>query len=445
VLNRPLDLAEDLRDQIAAKQIICFVGAGVSVAATAGTAGAEHALWTGLIESGVRWVANVSPQLPDGWVADRLRALASDDVDDLLAVASQVSSKLGAPSGGEYADWLHRTVGSLTVGDAALIEALGALGVPIVTTNYDHLLEQVLGREAISWRNEAAVDRILRGDSDAILHLHGHYSEPESVVLGLWEYAGLVNNEHTQAMLRAIGFVKSVLYIGFGAGLRDPNFRQFLRWTRSVAATMPYRHYRLARRSEVASVQRDHAPEERVMVLSYGERYTDLAPFVRALSPASRGAPVPVAVAVEKTSSMRTAPPSTAATTGEFAIGEWTRYDELKHLEQELDARMVGEFTLLDILKKGAADRADWSKRSARSLMNTLERCAADLVNGDELEDVYWWLIVCGVLRFQGIERWWGRKHDWEHSVDFAEIAERGKHLLNLLSARSAANKANHS
>ena len=71
--------------------------------------------------------------------------------------------------------------------------------------------------------------------------------------------------------------------------------------------------------------------------------------------------------------------------------------------------------------------------------MNTLHRAAGDLVNDDELEDVYWWLIVYGVLRFQGIERWWSRKHDWEHSVDFAEIALRGKHLLNALSARAAA------
>src|SRR6185436_155428 len=121
------------------------------------------------------------------WLDDRLRALASDDVDDLLAAASQVASKLGAPDGGEYSEWLHRTVGSLPANDASVIEALGALKVPLVTTNYDHLLEEVLRREAVSWRNEAAVDRILRGDSDAILHLHGHYTEPASVVLGLWE------------------------------------------------------------------------------------------------------------------------------------------------------------------------------------------------------------------------------------------------------------------
>jgi hypothetical protein len=441
VVKGPINLTNVLREQIAAKQVVCFVGAGVTVASAQPSPARACALWTGLIESGVHWARNVNPHLPDSWLDDRLRAISSNDIDDLLAVASQVASKLGAPNGGEYAEWLHRTVGALQVGDASLIRAIGALGVPIVTTNYDHLLEQVLHREAVSWRNEAVVDRILRNDSDAILHLHGHYSEPESVVLGLWEYAGLVNNEHTQAVMRALGMAKSLLFIGFGAGLRDPNFRQFLRWTRRVSQTNPYRHYRLARANEVTTMRLDHDPDERVMVLSYGDGYSDLAPFLRTLSPE----PVPSVVGPEKTSSTHLEPPPPAVPkeVPEAASGEWVHYNELQHLEQELDQRMVGEFTLLDILKKAAPDRADWSKRSARTLMQTLKRCASDLVNDVELEDLYWWLIVCGVLRFQGIERWWSRRTDWEHSVDFAEIAVRGKHLLNWLSARSTANKAN--
>ena len=421
------DLAADLRERIAAKQIICVVGAGVVAASARPDSGSECALWPRLLESGVRWVRALHPELPPSWVDDRLRALASDDVDDLLAVASQVASKLGAPDGGEYAEWLHRSVGALEVGDASVIQALGALDVPIVTTNYDHLLEKVLQREAVSWRNEAAVDRIVRGDSSAILHLHGHYSEPESVVLGLWEYAGLVDNDHTQAVMRALGMAKSLLFVGFGAGLRDPNFRQFLRWARKVSWTMPYRHYRLARASEAAAMRLDHDPAERVMVLSYGERYEDLAPFLRALAPREMSAPLPIAA--EKTSATLidvTPPP-----------GELERWDELASLEHELDERMVGEFTLLEVLITGAAEHADWSKRSARNLMSTLARTAASLVNGDELGDVYWWLLVYGVLRFSGIDRWWKKKHDWEHSVDFAEIAPRGKQLLNRLAAKT--------
>jgi hypothetical protein len=432
-----VDIGADLRRQIAAKQVVCFVGAGVSAASV--TNGSD-VLWTALIESGARWVENVQPVLPARWLDERLRALASDDLDDLLAVASQVASKLRAPSGGEYAEWLHRAIGQLTVSDAGLIQAIGALEVPIVTTNYDHLLEQVLGREAVSWHNEAAVDRILRGDSNAILHLHGHYTEPESVVLGLWEYAGLVNNEHTQAVLRALGMAKSLLFIGFGAGLHDPNFRQFLRWLRRVSETNPYRHYRLVRASELVAAQKEHDPAERVMVLSYGNEFADLKPYVRSLVPSRRRDEdsVRFAVEIDKTSATALDPAQASEPAGADALGGFREYDELGHLEHELDERMVGEFTVLDILKKAAVERADWSKRSARSLMTTLKRSAADLIDETELDHVFGWLIVYGVLRFQGIDRWWNRKHDWEHAVDLTEIAVRGKHLLNALGARSS-------
>jgi hypothetical protein len=126
------DLAADLRERIAAKQIVCVVGAGVVAASARPGPASECALWPRLLESGVRWVRALHPELPASWVDDRLRALASDDVDDLLGVASQVASKLGAPDGGEYAEWLHRSVGALEVGDVSVIQALGALDVPIV-------------------------------------------------------------------------------------------------------------------------------------------------------------------------------------------------------------------------------------------------------------------------------------------------------------------------
>jgi hypothetical protein len=404
-----LDLRGDLKQQIAQKQVVCFVGAGVS-RATAGDFPCTQ--WNGLLASGVAWVQGLQPELPPTWAADKLRALDSSDTDDLLAVASQVASKLGAPRGGEYAAWLSRTVGALEVADAALIQSIGELGVPIITTNYDHLLEQVLGREAVSWRQESEVDRILRGDSNAILHLHGHYTEPESVVLGLWEYADLAHSEHTQAVMRALGMAKSILFIGFGAGLRDPNFKRFRRWMRRVSHTTPYRHYRLVRAPEAAEVRLEHDSDERITVLAYGEDHDELAPFLSSLS----GAP-------ER--------PIVDRTIGRVELPPEERYDELANLETELDNRLVGEFTVLDLLKKAAAEHSDWSKRSARSVMNALAKTCSDLCNREELEDVYWWLMVYGVLRFSGISRWWGRKRDWEHSVDFAEIAPRGRHLLD--------------
>lgn len=58
------DLAGELRERIAAKQIVCVVGAGVAAASARAGAGSEPALWPRLIESGVRWVSALHPELP---------------------------------------------------------------------------------------------------------------------------------------------------------------------------------------------------------------------------------------------------------------------------------------------------------------------------------------------------------------------------------------------
>src|SRR5260370_552475 len=119
-------------------------------------------------------------------------------------------------------------------------------------------------------RGRAASARGGRGGSQAACAREGQWREGGWVVVGGWDYGGLADNEHTQAVMRALAMAKSILFVGFGAGLRDPNFNQFLRWSRRVSRTLPYRHYRLVRASEAARVRRDHDPDERIMVLSYG-------------------------------------------------------------------------------------------------------------------------------------------------------------------------------
>ena len=146
-----VDLAGDLRRQIAAKQVVCFVGAGVRWRRRVAGPG-RATLWPRADRERRALGAQRSiPISAGGWVDDRLRALASDDIDDLLAGASQVASKLGAPDGGEYANGCIAASVARVAMERGLIEALGALDVPIVTTNYDHLLEKVLHRDAVSW------------------------------------------------------------------------------------------------------------------------------------------------------------------------------------------------------------------------------------------------------------------------------------------------------
>jgi hypothetical protein len=271
-------LMRDLRKEIARKDVLAILGAGVSIAATRG---ARVASWEGLLHNGVERCAEiVRPKLPGDWAARVLSQVDSPDLDDRLAATGIISSKLQA-MGGEYARWLHETVGSLRVKDNSVIRALQGLGVPIATTNYDGLIEEATGWSAVTWRNLAAVERVLRGDEQGVVHLHGFWQDPDTVVLDLRSYAKLLHDDCAQAFMRALRTTHTLLFVGFGAGLSDPNFHSLFAWARGVfSGKNYYRHFRLARQDQVAQTQAAHPLEDRVFVLSYGRDHSDLPDFL---------------------------------------------------------------------------------------------------------------------------------------------------------------------
>ncbi|MGH8906507.1 MAG: HEAT repeat domain-containing protein, partial [Egibacteraceae bacterium] len=273
-------LVEDLVAQIAAGQVVAVVGAGVSISASGG---APAASWTGLLTSGVDRCEQVVRGLPPRWGGRVRDEICSGDLDDLLSAAEKVTSKLGGREAGEYRLWLRETVGQLELRDPAVPEALAGLGIPLVTTNYDGLLEQVTGLDPVTWRDGPRVQRILRGDEAGIVHLHGHWSQPESVVLGIRSYEDVLRDGAAQALLRALATFRSFLLVGFGAGLDDPNFAALRSWMAGVHAGSEYRHYRLVLDGDVEAVRAGHDARERIIVVACGARHEDLAGFLRGL------------------------------------------------------------------------------------------------------------------------------------------------------------------
>ena len=176
-------LFEDLRAELEQGQVVVMVGTGVSVGATAS---AKVASWTGMLKDGVDRCEQVArPPVPDGW-GDRLRAqIASGDLWELLSAADNITERLGGRIGGEYRRWLRETVGQLRAKDKALIAALRDLGGILATTNYDGLLEEDTDTPPVTWRQRELAQRVIRGDDPGVLHLHGYWQDPESVVLGI--------------------------------------------------------------------------------------------------------------------------------------------------------------------------------------------------------------------------------------------------------------------
>jgi tetratricopeptide (TPR) repeat protein len=283
-------LRDDLQRQIDAGRVVAIVGAGVSYGATNRN---PVASWQGLLHHGV----DRCLELPTAGLSEASAKLLHDqinsgDLDMMLAAAEVVSRKLGAPGGGEWGRWLRETVGQLRAGQKEVIEALRDLGVILATTNYDGLIEEVTGLPPVTWRAGSIVERVLRGEEEGVLHLHGFWKDPESVVLGVRDYEKVLGDTHAQTMQRAMRSLNTLLFVGCGDGLADPNFGALLRWSEAVFAGSEYRHFRLARNGELADLQAKHPPEQRIFVLGYGPDFGDLAGFLRGLRPTSTsGAP----------------------------------------------------------------------------------------------------------------------------------------------------------
>jgi tetratricopeptide (TPR) repeat protein len=268
-------LHTDLQAAIAAGGAFVVVGSGVSIGAT------QHepaSSWAGLLRSGVeRCVALGRLSAEDS--ASLNASIGSPDPDVFMLAAGLIEQKLRAHEG-EYARWLRESVGELRARDPSVLQRLAELNVPLATTNYDHLLEEVTGLPAITWQEPDSVERWLRRDEHAILHLHGHWQQPDSIVLGQRSYDRVTLDEHAQAVLRALWLTRTPIFVGCGAGLSDPNFSRLLEWAGRAQAASGYRRYVLCTTAEQCAHQHE---DSGLYPVAYGDSHAELAPFLERL------------------------------------------------------------------------------------------------------------------------------------------------------------------
>ena len=278
------ELINDLANEIRNHRVIAVVGAGVSVAATGN---APNASWIGLLRHGVDRIVDLHLAPNDKWRSRQIEVLDEasaglGDLDDLLSVAEQVAKRLGAPADGEWRRWLRETVGKMMATNASIIKVIADLGIAITTTNYDGLIEEVTGLPARSWKDGEQAIRVLRGEENAILHLHGYWEQPDTCVLGIRSYDDLLRQSLPQHLEKVIPTLHNMLFIGCGATLEDPNFAALRTWMRANLGGVEHRHYRLVNHAEFESLKSEHTGE-RIFLLDYGPAHTDLEPFLQKL------------------------------------------------------------------------------------------------------------------------------------------------------------------
>lgn len=269
-------LIAELKQAIAAGSVVVVAGTGVSVASVHGTPNAHLAGWAGLLLDGLdqcKALGLGSAGIIDATIA-ALKS-AKPRLEDFLLAATQVETNLKAA--GRYVDWLNDRVGKLSVRNPELIQAIGALGTPILTTNYDTLIAKELGRDSVAWTNHQQLFPVARGKARHVLHPHGLYTEAESVVLGWPSYSRVADDKRSTLLKQALAGFKTFLFVGCGVdGLTDPDLGPFFATYGALFGTG--NHVRLCRQDEAA------ATPHGITVIAY-DRHEELVPLLRRLAP----------------------------------------------------------------------------------------------------------------------------------------------------------------
>ena len=286
-MDRNTQIAK-LKEEIAAGRVVTIAGSGVSIAACGNqeVEGFKVATWTGLLQHGVKHLTDIGAA--NDKVASLLKLqVESEETDLIITAADTISQRMRAKSEGTFRGWLKETIGKLRVKHPAVLNALAALPGVLAALNYDNLFEEATGRRAVTWlKIDAVQDVLTRVETEAILHLHGWFDEPESVVLGLGSYLTVTDHPHAKAVFNLFAIDRTLLFVGCGDTLLDPNFSQLIEWGKEALSDVTPRHYLLCRTSEVADFHQKIASAPWLQPLDYGAEYGDLVPFLQHLAPA---------------------------------------------------------------------------------------------------------------------------------------------------------------
>ena len=373
-------LRDELRAAILARNAVVITGAGVSIQASGNPeiGGCRVAGWEGLLRHGVQRCKALG--MSDGMVAALTGLL---DEGQFLTAAELITEQLGGTGGGEFSTWLEETVGRLTLRDPAVPLALRDLQVPLLTTNYDALLEEATQRPALTWLQGSRWQLAAQQPEVGIVHLHGSYDHPQTVVLGVRSYESVLRDPGAQNALRALASTRSLVFVGFGAGIADPNFGGLRTFLSTVLPDARIRHYRIVPDEEVEKARAEHRQEERIVPLGHGPGHASLAGFLRTLAPpapavslaASRPAQRPRPVLEVEISSTQVA----ASVPGQDAVTEDLGLDKLR----------LETVRLLDEWLRFQEDQRDAERSTQSHVATILGSILFDSVFTGKVRDLY--------------------------------------------------------
>jgi hypothetical protein len=224
--------------------LFIIVGAGVSIATTQGTTSTALG-WNQLLENCCRFAKqNVDSREHANleWIERTLNDKRAT-IADYTTAAQDLERILGLDNFRDFLKAAFRPQQSLdqqALREHPLYRQLMTLrqaGARIITVNYDTLLESANGLQSIDWTGDNALVNEFFLEPDPapdrlVLHLHGCWNVPGSVIFGTTSYNRICNegSENSdkvatiRARLQSVFAEKHVLFVGCGNTTSDPHF-----------------------------------------------------------------------------------------------------------------------------------------------------------------------------------------------------------------------------
>ncbi|KAI0012020.1 SIR2-like domain-containing protein [Xylariaceae sp. FL0662B] len=247
--RRQNEAIEKLRGELKAGRLAICVGSGVTLSSVPGE---SRLTWTGLIQNGLDFLDDQARQIgaDNQQVIDRAQSLLGmkdATTQDILDAATRLQEVLSKRPD-LYSDWLKHSFKSLYsyVANPTILDSLKRLkenGASLFTTNYDDLIEKHCHMHSLDRLDTYGMQSFSRGTSNSVFHAHGYWRNAETVVLSARDYWDVTSHHGVQECLKNIFRNKTVLFVGCGAGLADPNFGKLLKWIGEKQRGLGAGHY----------------------------------------------------------------------------------------------------------------------------------------------------------------------------------------------------------
>lgn len=132
-----------------------------------------------------------------------------------------------------YSQWLEEsfsTISNISHNSNQFVDKLRALqkmGMLLIYTYYDVVLDDALDTVPILMENEEDVQSWANRQTHGILHVHGVHSRPDTVCCNCVNYEEIIGGSKSGRLLREFCKTKTVIFAGFDGEFYDPFMPKF--------------------------------------------------------------------------------------------------------------------------------------------------------------------------------------------------------------------------